>query len=64
MNTSTHRRYTPKHSIEGQVEHGIIENVKNFHDTQIPPLKEKGAEKMVEYYDSLQLYTLLMVFCL
>ena len=34
MNTSTHKSYTSKYSIEGPAEHEIIENVKNLHETQ------------------------------
>ena len=44
MNTSTHRGYTQKHSIEGLVDHEIIENVKNFHETQIQTLKKMGPK--------------------
>ena len=33
----------PKHSIEGPAEHEIIESVKNFHETQIQPLKKLGT---------------------
>ena len=64
MNTSTHSRYTPKQSIEGPVQHEIIENVKDFHEAQIQPLKKKGAEEFGEYCGRSQFYTLLMVFCL
>ena len=51
----------PKHSIKLPVKHEIIENMKNFHETQFFSPKEKGAEELGGYCDSSQV---LMVFCL
>ena len=54
----------PKHSIEGPVEHEIIENLNNFSSNPKPTPEEKKAKELGEDCDSSQFYTLLMIFCL
>ena len=55
MSTSTHRRFTPKHSTEGTIEHEIIENIykEEFLWNPNPAPEETRAEKLGENHVAL-----------